>query len=500
MKKFLKFVAILALILTLSRSQASKARIFVYNWPDLSNRYANHTDRGHHVSHGVEIPQWRQNNGAGRLINPKFMEYKTSQYSLFKLIYERVLGDSRRTLDESRATSFLIPFDLGMHATFMENTGRMRRTGCPLAPEVIGRLKNSTSFTRNYGHDHILVVSINQNMHYYLSSPKCLELLRVCWNCTKISVDDYVFVAEHRRAELNSKGVNWHAVPFPSDYHFSKSYAVGVGESLPWSFNATRKRPNLVAFVGTARRFNEYSTALRESLLQQCANHQKECTHESYIHDAKHTLNDLSRNSVFCLQPPGDFPTRKSVFDSILSGCIPVLFHPLTARLMYEWHDGSSSSSRGGETSSDFWDTVPVNFDTISENQQLIGQSVDFIEKLIAFARDKPEEVTQKQKRIAEIAYSLQYSLEGSAGFSSPSNVDTPNMAMDAYDIIIDKVTLIHTGQLSHNRTRSFAVCKAPPIQEGDLTHFQPVDWCYSMKSTIDTFSPSYTNNYLLKV
>ena len=32
------------------------------------------------------------------------------------------------------------------------------------------------------------------------------------------------------------------------------------------------------------------------------------------------------RNSVFCLQPPGDTATRKSFFDSILSGCIPVIF------------------------------------------------------------------------------------------------------------------------------------------------------------------------------
>jgi hypothetical protein len=36
------------------------------------------------------------------------------------------------------------------------------------------------------------------------------------------------------------------------------------------------------------------------------------------------------RESVFCLQPPGDSPTRKSIYDGILCGCIPVFFeHPL---------------------------------------------------------------------------------------------------------------------------------------------------------------------------
>ena len=32
------------------------------------------------------------------------------------------------------------------------------------------------------------------------------------------------------------------------------------------------------------------------------------------------------RRSVFCLQPPGDSPTRKSIYDGILCGCIPVFF------------------------------------------------------------------------------------------------------------------------------------------------------------------------------
>ena len=42
--------------------------------------------------------------------------------------------------------------------------------------------------------------------------------------------------------------------------------------------------------------------------------------------------------SEFCLQPPGDSPTRKSVFDSLVAGCIPVLFDPFTAYYQYPWH------------------------------------------------------------------------------------------------------------------------------------------------------------------
>ena len=31
--------------------------------------------------------------------------------------------------------------------------------------------------------------------------------------------------------------------------------------------------------------------------------------------------------SIFCLEPPGFSPPRKSIVDSLLSGCIPVLFY-----------------------------------------------------------------------------------------------------------------------------------------------------------------------------
>lgn len=35
---------------------------------------------------------------------------------------------------------------------------------------------------------------------------------------------------------------------------------------------------------------------------------------------------ELKRRSVFCLEPPGANPIRRSMYDSLLSGCIPVLF------------------------------------------------------------------------------------------------------------------------------------------------------------------------------
>jgi hypothetical protein len=66
-----------------------------------------------HLFTGVEFPYWTSYFGAGRLIDSENFEFKTSQFSLFKLFYERALIDPQRTLDPSAAVSFLIPYDMG---------------------------------------------------------------------------------------------------------------------------------------------------------------------------------------------------------------------------------------------------------------------------------------------------------------------------------------------------------------------------------------------------
>ena len=47
---------------------------------------------------------------------------------------------------------------------------------------------------------------------------------------------------------------------------------------------------------------------------------------------------NMFQNSLFCLQPQGDSYTRRSAFDSMLAGCIPVFFHPGSAYVQYTWH------------------------------------------------------------------------------------------------------------------------------------------------------------------
>ena len=48
-------------------------------------------------------------------------------------------------------------------------------------------------------------------------------------------------------------------------------------------------------------------------------------------------IRHLYSRAVFCLQPPGDTATRSGIFDSIVSGCVPVLWSNETLA-QYELH------------------------------------------------------------------------------------------------------------------------------------------------------------------
>jgi len=604
----LSFVLVLSLC-AICKCLNTGEKIYVYDWPELVNRYANFTDRDH-TSHGVEVPVWRTNYGAGRLVEGTNLEHKTSQFALHKIFYERALIDPRRTLNPAEATTFFIPFDIGMHIAFLESNGRMRRSGCPLAEQVERRLSELPYFKRNGGHDHLLVFAVNYNMNYFMNAPKCQHFLRMCWNCTKLSIDEYLFTAKHRMFEAKNRGINWHAVPFPSDYHYSRlaarlsaastsasqgalsssghhrqlSAGTGTGSgsaahekhkkgvgghhkhhkdemdmrldrdsrkhsvseagkaieenvadiisasggtwSPPWDRIVPAghdgkhlyTRNTIVSFTGSPRRFNEYSTMMRESLVRMCGdlNNTAHCSYGHYKHDLKVSNNELSRRSVFCLQPPGDMPSRKSVFDAILSGCIPVLFHPLTAKYMYEWHWGQS-----------LWEDIAISFDSSEENRHLIDGTDDFISRLVTMYNDKEsvgyedggnsrlvdkantrrvahvlkggrKEVRRRQLAMAKVAYQLQYSLiesnfndGGKLEVASRSADGTPNE--DAYDVAMRHVLAIHAGKEKHDRTSDFVQCSllAGPQE------LQTADWCNSTNSLLDPYKPSAYDNAL---
>lgn len=129
--------------------------------------------------------------------------------------------------------------------------------------------------------------------------------------------------------------------PFPSDVHWSSQ----LSRPYPWERNHTRKF--LLAYGGSILSYDKFVEKLRTKLADQCKASPDICitggygTGRDFTALANHNgslIYNLYNNSVFCINPPGDLPTRKGLFDSMLLGCIPVTFNPLTASAMYTWH------------------------------------------------------------------------------------------------------------------------------------------------------------------
>jgi hypothetical protein len=84
------------------------------------------------------------------------------------------------------------------------------------------------------------------------------------------------------------------------------------------------------------------ATSIRGLLYNQCINAKTRCSllDCSKIKCSHNPIPIYKKllHAEFCLQPRGDTATRRSVFDSIIAGCIPVFFHEDTAYTQYSWH------------------------------------------------------------------------------------------------------------------------------------------------------------------
>lgn len=111
-------------------------------------------------------------------------------------------------------------------------------------------------------------------------------------------------------------------IPYPTIFHFTPNSGDMILFHSRKNFitMAFRLRKNMVSFGASI------SLYLRQSLIKQC-NRSEFCNH---VEITNHQIGNITRvmaKSVFCVQPTGDTLVRKGIFDSLLLGCIPVLFY-----------------------------------------------------------------------------------------------------------------------------------------------------------------------------
>lgn len=463
-------------------------RIYVYDDPEwrkiasvsLSKRDPN------------ELLESKLNHGCGPALDVKKGAYHTDQYQMFSMIYNRAIKDPRRTLDPSKATTFLIPYDLASDCAYYKSC--TKSTGscfdfrkCPVAPTVEALLATSPYFTRNFGKDHVLIVGMNYAMDHYIGKPKCKSLLAgICQNCTKFAIDDYSYMYGDDEGVKN-RGDNWHSAPFPADFHWSHK----VKPPFPWMND---NRPVVVSYVGSTKSYYNPARRIRGSIVHYCELHPELCVTQSYgINGSRSSLFvsadynplELSLQSVFCYQPIGDLMTRKGLFDSLLQGCIPVTFDPLTASVMYTWHWEEK-----------FWNDISVEYPFHSTAFRYF----DSVLALNDMLKNNTKEVKRKQGLIRAKVFQLQYSIDGrfdeymhKYGDGNSLSFDWDNITIsgvdqstlvskhwprdddgvaldDAYDIMLELCLGWHSGVLRHYRNATVPECWGKAILDPDST------------------------------
>ncbi|KAF3330015.1 xyloglucan galactosyltransferase KATAMARI1-like protein [Carex littledalei] len=261
--------------------------------------------------------------------------YLTNQWALDIIFHKRMKQYDCLTKDYSLATAVFVPFYPGLDVTrFLWEPEIARRD--KLGLELIEWLKQRHEWAARGGRDHFLVSgrstwNLQRGLdESYAWGSKFLVIPEV-QNITVLTV------------ERRPIGKNEFAIPYPTNFHPS-----GMSQVTEWQEKVrSSKRPWLFSFAGGRR--PDQPERVRNYLIDQCAESSRCKMHECEIGgvecNSPSNLMKLFMHSNFCLQPPGDTRARRSIFDSMLAGCVPVFFHNESAHIQYKWHFPSNLES-----------------------------------------------------------------------------------------------------------------------------------------------------------
>ena len=253
--------------------------------------------------------------------------YWTDQFAAEIIFHHRMLRHKCRTLAAESAAAFYIPFYAGLAVgkyLWDGYTPRDRDQPCEkMLDWVQGKMPY---FNKSNGWDHFLVMG------------------RITWDFRRSKDDDWgsrcILMPTMRNiTRLLIERNHWDyfdvGVPYPTGFHPETPSDVVLWQN----FVLSRERHTLFCFAGAPRR--NYPNDFRGLLLSQCRDSGDSCRAVNCIGTrcANGTTEILETfvDSDFCLQPRGDSFTRRSIFDCLVAGSIPVFFWRRSAYYQYEW-------------------------------------------------------------------------------------------------------------------------------------------------------------------
>jgi xyloglucan galactosyltransferase MUR3 len=259
--------------------------------------------------------------------------YATDQFMLDVIFHCRMQRYACLTDDAGHAAAVFVPFyaslDGGRH---LWNSTAARDA---LAVDLVAWLARRTEWRAAGGRDHFLVAG--RTTWDFRRETDADE----GWGTKLLNVP-----AVRNMTALVLESSPWHrganlAVPYPTGFH--PETAADVAARQEKARNAERRW--LFSFVGAPRPGTEKTA--RAEIIRQCGASRR-CTHfrctkpsasaPSSCESSPRAVMRLMESSTFCLQPHGDTPTRRSTFDAVLAGCVPVFFHPESAYTQYTRH------------------------------------------------------------------------------------------------------------------------------------------------------------------
>lgn len=307
--------------------------IYVHEIPSKFNKdLLQHCDS---LSNWTDMCELSSNLGLGTHL-PNFERvysntgwFATNQFLLEVIFHNRLKQYSCLTNDSSQASAIFVPYYAGLDVSryLWGSSFKMRDSG---SLELLKWLREKPEWKKMWGRDHFMVAGrITWDFRRWTDEDSNwgnkLMLLPESKNMTMLTIES---------SPWNS---NDFAIPYPTYFHPSMDTEV-----FHWQNRMRRqKRRILFSFAGGPR--PNLQDSIRNDIIDQCRAARRKCrllecsTGPDKCHKPVFVMK-MFQGSVFCLQPPGDSLTRRSIFDSILAGCIPVFFHPGSAYVQYVWH------------------------------------------------------------------------------------------------------------------------------------------------------------------
>ena len=318
--------------------------------------------------------------------------YQTDQFGLEVIMHNKALNSPLRVMDPEEATLFYVPY----YVYFVQrcNVPTSAKSLNALEDELFRILKHDYPYwNRTEGRDHIMALSFIEREHTQVC-PWCSALLM------REETRNMHFFCIEREAKKSVPVSNVINVPYPSPVHFhalppTNPVSLDTGPILASCVASNQELPFRILLENALNRYAPRGLWLSP---ERGPDNQ----------GATNTMVAVLENSVFCLQPYGDSPTRKSFYDALLLGCIPVRFLP---NIKYPFDDR-------------------IDYDTISlyiPEQRLMAGEVDLIDELSHIPQARISEI---RSNMYKASIHLQYSIIGS---------EAERQGRDAFVLAIDE-------------------------------------------------------------